>query len=198
MVVALFATTTIEGDITDHIDFINKHGKGKGMKQYNDYIQAIIRYLSQNNELRTYLRNLEADKAAKEEMLKTIMHPITAQYSLTAGCSGNNNTSKVEQETERRDKLQHEIVELDLNITEIQTNLDRVDRAMKQLDDESQLILKGRWMNRCKDSWEYISSQVHCNIKTCRRKNDEALQSMATAVFGPKAAPEQLSFVFLK
>ncbi|WP_196595300.1 hypothetical protein [Pectinatus frisingensis] len=166
------------------------------MKKYNDYIQTVIRYLSRNDELRTYLKNIEADKSAKEEMLKTIMHPITAQYSFTAGCQQSGNSSKVEQETERREKLQHEIVELNLNITEIRTNLDRVDRAMQQLDTESQIILKGRWIER--DSWEFIASQIHSGIKRCRIKHDEALQSMATAVFGPKAVPEQLSFVFFK
>lgn len=166
------------------------------MKKYNDYIQTIIRYLSRNDELHTYLKNLEADKAAKEEMIRTIMHPITAQYSLTAGCSKSSDTSKVEQEFERRDKIQHDIIELNLNITEIKTNIARVERAMDQLDYESQVILKGRWIER--NSWEFISCQVHSNIKTCRRKHDEALESMATAVFGPKAVPEQLSFVFFK
>ena len=60
------------------------------MKKYNDYIQTVIRYLSRNDELRTYLQHLEAEKAAREERLKTIMHPITAQYSLIAGCSKGN------------------------------------------------------------------------------------------------------------
>lgn len=79
------------------------------MKKYNDYIRTVTRYLSRNDELGTYLKNLEAEKAVREEMLKTIMHPITAQYSLIAGCSKGNNESKVEQETERREKLQHEM-----------------------------------------------------------------------------------------
>lgn len=162
------------------------------MKKYNDYIQAVIRDLSQNNELRIYLENLEADRAAKEEMLKTIMHPITAQYSLTAGCSGNNNASKVEQETERRDRLQHDIVELNLKITESKTKLDKIDRALHQLDSEAQLILKHRWIER--NSWEYIASQIHAGIKYCRAKNDEALESMAISLFGPQAASGYVLF----
>ncbi|MDQ0204365.1 hypothetical protein NXG61_07595 [Pectinatus haikarae] len=67
---------------------------------------------------------------------------------------------------------------------------------MQQLDDELQIILKGRWFER--DSWEFISSQIHSGIKRCRIKHDEALQSMATAVFGTKAVRIQLSFVFFK
>lgn len=167
------------------------------MRKYNDYVLAVIRYLSHNSELKTYLTSLEADRDSKAEMLKTIMHPITAQYSLTAGCGAGDNSSKVELEAERRDKIRQELITINLNIAEIRSNLNRVSLAFEQLDRDSQVILRGRFMSRCKASWEYISSQVHCNIKTCRRKQDDALKSMAIAMFGAKVAPEQLSFVFL-
>lgn len=166
------------------------------MQQYNDYVQAIIRYLVKNSTLKAYLANLEAEKAAKEEMLRSTMASLTAQYALTAGCQSAGNTSdKVFDETCKRQKLQEEINRLSCNIAELKSNLGGVDRALLSLPEDERIILIEKWIN--KNSWEYISQKVNCSIKTCRRKQASALRDMATAIFGGKASNDsQLQFVF--
>lgn len=154
------------------------------MKTDNEYIQAVIKCLSQNSEMQAHLKILETDKAAKQAILSTIKYPH-AECTET-GCFGTNVRSKVEQELERRDKLRNELADINLSSIEIKANLDKMANALNQLDSVSQAIVKGRWIQH--DTWEHISHQVHYGIKTCRRRHDKALQSMAISIFGLKAA----------
>lgn len=156
----------------------------KIMQTGNEYIQAVIKYLSQNSEMQAHLKILESDKTAKQAILSTIKYPH-AKYTET-GCFGTDIRSKVEQEMERRDKLRNELADINLSSIEIKTNLDKMTNALNQLDDISRVIIKGRYIEH--DTWEHISHQVHYGIKACRRKHDKALQSMAISMFGLEAA----------
>lgn len=154
------------------------------MEKDNEYVQAVIKYLSRNNELQAHLKMLEKDKIAKEDMLKTIKYPITTKYSET-GCFGTDTGSKVEKTIEQRDKLENELADINLSCIDIKTNLGKITNALNQLDDISQAIIKGRLIEH--NTWESISCKVHYSIKACRRKYDKALQSMAVSMFGMKA-----------
>lgn len=154
------------------------------MEKDNEYVQTVIKYLSRNNELQAHLKILEADKTAKEEMLRTIKYPITTKYSET-GCFSTGTGSKVEKTIEQRNKLRNELADINLNCIDIKTNLDRITNALNQLDNISQAIIKGRLIEH--NTWESISCQAHYSIKACRRKYDKALQSMAVSMFGMKA-----------
>lgn len=161
------------------------------MKKYNDYTEAILRYLRRLNELRAYLQNLQEEITAKEEMLKTVSTPI-AQYSLAPG--GGNNGSRVETDCERRAVMEEELISLRVDAAALTINLAKLDRAIGCLDDESRAIVKQRWIDGRK--WEYIAITLHCSPRNCRDKSNNALDKMAVMMFGPGALPEQLSFVF--
>lgn len=154
------------------------------MEKDNEYVQAVIKHLSRNNELQAHLKILEADKTAKEDMLKTIKYQITTKYSETV-CFSTGTGSKVEKTIEQRDKLKNELADINLSCIDIKNNLGRITNALNQLDDISQTIIKCRLIEH--DTWENISCNVHYGIKTCRRKHDKALQSIAVSMFGMKA-----------
>lgn len=162
------------------------------MKKYNDYVEAVLRYLRRLNELRAYLENLQEEIFAKEEMLKTISAPI-ARYSLAPG-GGSGNKSIVEVDCERRAAIEEELKTIRINASALTLNLSKLDRALGCLDEESRAIVKQRWIDGRK--WEYIAITLHCSPRNCRDKSDAALEKMALMMFGPGALPEQLSFVF--
>lgn len=168
------------------------------MKQYNDYISTIIRYLKTYNSLAVWLKNMRAEKDGKEAMLRAIDAPI-ASYSLTAGCGGGG-SSRVEGDVEKRIGIEEKVKELGINIKEVETTISKVDRALEGLDDESKQIVTMRFMDKRK--WQYISMTMHCSEKSCRDTSEQALEQMSVMVFGPRALPPddvgQLSFVFYK
>lgn len=162
------------------------------MKKYNDYTEAVIRYLRRLNELKAYHENLQEEITVKEEMLRTVSTPI-AHYSMTP-TGGSGGTSRVESECERRAKLEGELKSLRMDKSTLAMKLSKIDRALVQLDEESREIVKKRWMDGRK--WEYIAVSLHCSPKSCRVKSSIALERLALMIFGPQAFPDQLSFVF--
>lgn len=162
------------------------------MKKYNDYTEAVLRYLRKLNELKAYYVNLQEEIASKEEILRTVSTPI-ARYSLSPA-GGGENCSSVERDWERRTKIEDELNALRINKTALKINLAKLERALDSLDDESRRVVMMRWIDGRK--WEYIAITLHCSPKNCRDKGKAALEKIALMVFGPAAMPEQLSFVF--
>ena len=168
------------------------------MKQYNDYISTIIRYLKTYTSLTVWLKNMRAEKESKEAMLREINAPI-ASYSLTAGCGGGGD-SRVEADVEKRIGVEEKIKELSINIKEVETTISKVDCALEGMDEESRQVVTMRFIDKRK--WQYISVMMHCSEKSCRDVSERALEQMSVMVFGPRALPPddggQLSFVFYK
>lgn len=162
------------------------------MKKYNDYTEAVIRYLRRLNELKAYHENLQEEIFTKEELLRTISAPI-AHYSM-APIGGGEGASRVENECERRAQIEDELKGLRMNKSTLAMKLSKIDRALARLDAESREIVTQRWMDGRK--WEYIAVSLHCSPKSCRAKSSAALERLALMIFGPQALPDQLSFVF--
>ena len=81
-----------------------------------------------------------------------------------------------------------------LNRDEIQRLIDKIDWAVSTLPQEDQDILKEHYFDRI--SWEKIGNNHSYSERWAREKGGKALRKVAFVLFGVRARPQQLSFVF--
>ena len=80
------------------------------LKTYNDYHQAIERYLREYNYFKVAIENLEKDLKDKQEEISTISAPIAKYGDDGGGCYSEE--TKIEQEAFRRMKIENDISDI--------------------------------------------------------------------------------------
>ena len=165
------------------------------MNEYNDYISITKRWFKSYNTFKVTVASMTADIETQERMLASaddLGAPIAKYDSMPKGGSGELNA--VERQTEDRLRRQQEINRAKLNRDEIQRIIDRLDRAMESLPQEDRELLHGHYMmNR---DWCSLGYERHYSERWAREKAGKALRTVAFMLFGVKAQPMQLSFVF--
>ena len=117
------------------------------MKEYNDYVSEVRRFLKNYNTFKATVKSLTADIEAQEELLRkadNLGAPIAKYDNMPKGGTGELNT--VERQTEDRLRRQERIYKARLNRDELQLKLDQVDRAMGALSYEEQELLRGHYV----------------------------------------------------
>lgn len=165
------------------------------MNEYNDYVSITRRWLKEYNTFKATVASMTADIKTQEEMLERAMDlgaPIAMYDNMPKG--GNGELTTVERQAQERMRRRESIERAKLNRDEIQRIIDRVDRAVSSLDAEEQELLLGFYIHG--RSWQSLGYEHHYSERWARKKGGEALKSVAFAIFGIKARPQQLSFVF--
>ena len=165
------------------------------MKEYNDYISITRRWLKEYNTFKATVANMDADIKAQEELLtkaQDLGAPIANYDAMPRGGSAELNA--VESAAQDRIRRQQAIYRERLNRDEIQRIIDRIDRAMLTLEEEDQDVLREYYLD--KNSWVHIGQKYHYSERWAREKGGKALRTVAFVIFGVKARPEQLAFVF--
>lgn len=165
------------------------------MNEYNDYIAITRRWLKSYNTFVATVQSMTADIEAQERILRTaddLGAPIAAYDSMPKGGSGELNT--VERKAEDRLRRQNNIEREKLNRDEIQRIIDRLDRAIKALQPEEQELIYGHYIDG--RDWYSLGYERHYSERWAREKAGKAIRTIAFVLFGVKAHPVQLSFVF--
>ena len=163
------------------------------MQKYNDYIITTRHWLRHYNRFKASidcmngdLRILEA--SAKEEEAAPIAH-----YGDTPA-GGQSELNSIEKAVDRKIKQQRMITQIKADIAELQRMISKIDRAMETLDDDSRGIIQECYIDGY--SWLQVGLQHHLSESGARKKGNRALEDIALVIFGIKAKPQQLSFVF--
>lgn len=164
------------------------------MHRYNDYISATRRWLQYYNKFKASIDCMSEDLRILEACVKEEEAAPIARYGDTLA-GGQSELNSIERAVDRRIKQQQEISQVKANIIELQRIIARVDCAMNTLDDDSKGIIQGRFIDGY--SWERVGLQHHLSESGVRKKGNRALEDIALVIFGVKAKPEQLSFVFI-
>lgn len=165
------------------------------MNGYNDYAGITRQWLRRYNDFSMAAKNMNADVkilvqeiAANEDMTAPI-----AKYS-SMPSSGKSELNAVESSTARRLEKERQIEMVKNDVIELERVIAKIDRAINSLDGESADIIKSYYIDR--QSWAKIADKHHYSEEWARKKSNKAIKRMALIIFGMKAMPEQLSFVF--
>lgn len=165
------------------------------MNEYNDYVSITRRWLKDYNTFKATVANMTADIEAQERILEQSLDlaaPIAMYDNMPKGGSGELNA--VERQVADRMRREDSIKRAKLNRDELQRVLDKIDRALASLSPEDQDLLHGFYVEG--QSWMELGYRNHYSERWARKRGTEALKTMAFVIFGAKARPEQLSFVF--
>ena len=78
----------------------------------------------------------------------------------------------------------------------MQRILDRIDRALRILPQEDREVLVEFYIEN--QPWDKIGNSRNYSERWARDKGGKALKNLAFFIFGVRAKPQQLTFVFLE
>lgn len=166
------------------------------MREYNDYVRTLKRWLREYNSFKSIVQGLEADIAAQQEILDKSLDlsaPIAKYDAMPRG--GTPELNGVEAAAQDRIRREQAIKQAIINRDEVQRIIDRIDRGINSLTLDEQSIIKDYYFNG--KSWECIGYTRHYTERWARDRGNKILKKLAFIIFGIKAAPEQLQFVFI-
>lgn len=140
----------------------------KHVGRYNDYVRMTKQRLSEYNNFLVYVENARKELKVKEKSLGSALDCSTP--------------------------IAEEIDIIKRNVSEVQLQIDNIRRALDSLDHDSRQVIHEYYIG--KKSWEQIAQDMHYSTKWVREKRRKALQDIAIMLFGARAKPKQLSFVF--
>lgn len=165
--------------------------------KYNDYIDLTKKYLRNYNKFKAAAEALEKDIQSKEELLAGSLDvgAAVAKYGdMPSG--GYSDLNGVEAACERHLEAMEEIRSEKKDLQELKSLLARVETAFRVVDIDVRGIVTDYYVTGY--SWEQISYKHHYSSRWCREKSKKAIEDMAMVIFGIKARPKQLSFVFAR
>lgn len=167
------------------------------MKEYNDYVYLTRQYLKNYNLFVISKSMLEKDIRDKEKILSTAgdVGAAVARYG-DAPAGGSAELNTVEADCERRLKLLRNVQEMKNDLSELIRLTDRIDTAFEAVDDLTRSIVKDYYMTGY--SWDQIAMRYYYSARWCREKARKAVEDMAVVMFGIKARPMQMQFVFVQ
>lgn len=164
------------------------------MQKYNDYIITTRQWLKHYNRFKASIDCMNEDLRMLEVSVKEEEAAPIAHYGdMPAG--GQSELNSIEKAVDRKIKQQGLITQIKADIAELQRIITKVDRAMDTLDDDSRDIVQGCYIDGY--SWLQVSLQHHLSESGARKKGNRALEDLALVMFGIKAKPQQLSFIFI-
>lgn len=166
-----------------------------GFREYNDYISTTRRWLSNYNRFKISVKNMTDDITEQKKILDVAddMGAAIAKYGDSPG-GGTPELYPVEMSAEMRMKRQERIRQLMINRGEVIRILEKLDVSIDSLSDEEASLIRNHYINGA--SWWQIAEQNHYSESWARKKTGKALKHLALMIFGAKAMPEQIRFVF--
>lgn len=163
------------------------------MRGYNDYVFLTKRYLKSYTYLKKSVEFMKGDIEALETELKLGVAAPIAKYGdePRGGCPELNT---VETAVDKRIRLKNRIDALREDILTTQRLLDKVDRALQSLDVNTKHMVMDHYYAGM--GWEEVGDRYHYSGKRAGEIGRKALENVALMLFGIKARPVQLSFVF--
>ena len=165
------------------------------MNGYNDYISITRRWMKEYNTFRATVESMTADIQEQQKLLsrsENLCAPIANYDGMSKG--GSPGLNGVEAKAYDRLRREASIHRQTLNRDEIKRIIDTIDRALNTLSLEDQAVLTEHYIDG--RSWEQIGYCRNYSERWAREKGGKALKSLAFVIFGVKARPEQLTFVF--
>ncbi len=164
------------------------------MQKYNDYINVTRRWLRYYNKFKAAIDGMNEDLRMLETLLKEDEAAPVAHYG-DSPVGGESELNSVEKAVERRMKQRQQISQIKADLAELKRIVSRVGIALETLDDDSREIIQERFIDGY--SWEQVGIRHHMSESGIRKKGNRILGDLALVIFGIKANPHQLSFVFL-
>lgn len=169
----------------------------KVYKEYNDYVRTVRIWMKEYNNFKAMVDAMDEDIEAQTRLLdqaSDLTAPIAKYDGMPRG--GSSPLTAVESAAQDRIRRQYAIYQERLNRDEVQRILDRINRALHSLPQEEREVLTEFYIE--KKSWDQIGDSHHYSERWARDKGGKALKTMAFFIFGVRANPQQLSFVFLE
>ncbi len=167
------------------------------ISNYNDYIFLTKKYLQNYNKFKLTAKVLEEDILSKEKMLNEFLDvgAAIAKYGdMPSG--GHSELNAIESACERHLKTTAEVECQKKDLASIRQLLNKIDTAFAVVEYSIRDIVADYYMNGY--SWEQISSRYHYSARWCREKSKKAVADMTAVIFGLKAQPMQMGFVFAR
>ena len=167
----------------------------KELKEYNDYVEIVKRYLSQHSRMQGTAESMRMRaKAIRAELSEgsDIAAPIS-KYGDQAG-GGSPELNAVEAAADRRTKKAKMAAWCEAQADAIEHRLELVDHALSCLDEREQRLVKGYYFE--KKRWVDLASEMNFSETWARKIGGRAVKTMAAIIFGEDAVPEQMAFHF--
>lgn len=165
------------------------------MGNYNDYIFLTKKYLRNYNKFKLTAKVLENDIQSKEKLLdesSDIGAAIAKYGDMPSG--GHSELNAVEAACERHMKTAKEIQDKKNDLANLKGLLSKIEIALTAVDYDIREIVSDYYIDGY--SWEQISIRHHYSARWCRERCKKAVADMAAVIFGMKAQPIQMEFVF--
>jgi DNA-directed RNA polymerase specialized sigma subunit len=169
----------------------------KVYKEYNDYVRTVRLWLKEYNNFKAMVTAMDDDIKTQARLLdqaEDLTAPIAKYDGMPRG--GSSPLTAVESAAQDRIRRKYAICQEQLNRDEVQRIIDRINRALHSLPQEEREVLTEFYIEQ--QSWEQIGDSHHYSERWARDKAGKALKNMAFFIFGVRARPEQLEFVFLE
>ena len=161
----------------------------KELKEYNDYVETVKRYLSQYGRMQGTAESMRMRaKTIREELSEgsDIAAPIS-KYGDQAG-GGSPELNAVEAAADRRTKKAKMAAWCEAQADVIEHRLEAC------LDEREQRLVKGYYFE--KKRWVDLASEMNFSETWARKIGGRAVKTMAAIIFGEDAVPEQMAFHF--
>lgn len=165
------------------------------MREYNDYISITRRYLKNYNQFKISVENMQDDIKYLEESIDRNMNiaaPISRYGDEPSG--GTSELNAVERAADQRMHMEKQLDALKLNVKELTLRIRKIDRAIDSLKKEDSEIIKEFYFDDY--DWEFIGHTHSLSPKRARDRGGAALKQIAFMIFGVKAKPYGVSFIF--
>lgn len=163
------------------------------MRGYNDYVVLTKRYLKSYSYLKKSVEFMKAEIEALETEMRLDVTPPVSKYS-DEPAGGYQELNKVEAAADKHIRLQGRIAALREDMLSTQRLLDKVDGAMQRLSKKEKAIVLDHYLDGV--GWDEVGDRYHYSGKRAGEIGRKALENVALMLFGIKARPVQLSFVF--
>lgn len=162
---------------------------------YNDYVNMTKGYLRNYNKFIVAAKNLSNDIVTAEQFLvqSDDIAAAVAKYGDEPG-GGSSELTTVEAAAERHMDLQRNIVKMKRNLSQLQRLIAKIDRALESLDSEDRAIVQEFTIEN-KSAIE-VANRHFYSERWVRTRAKNAMKEIALMIFGIKARPTQLTFVF--
>lgn len=168
------------------------------MKEYNDYVNLTRSWLKSYNDFKSSIQIMNSDLKTLEaeiEIANNIAVPPIAKYSSEPG-GGTSELNTVETAAAKLIKLKSNIERLKNDQLEINRILSKIDIAIEALNSDEICLIRGHYINS--ESWRALGHKLCYSEEWARKKGGIALKRMALMLWGVKAMPQQLKFVFAR
>lgn len=168
------------------------------VKGYNDYISTTRSWLKCYNDFKSNIQIINNDlKSLGDEIenANNIAVPPIAKYSSEPG-GGTSELNSVESAAVKLMKLKNNIEQLKNDQMELLRIISKIDIAIEALENDEACLIRGHYINS--ESWRALGHKLSYSEEWARKKGGAALKRMALMLWGLKAVPQQLKFVFAR